>query len=86
MEGRGAGTEGISKAAALIEHRYRALGLQAAGSKGYFQPFNVITGAKLKDANRLEVANGTTKVEVEPIKDFVPFSFSSSGEASGALA
>lgn len=86
MEGRGAGTEGISKAAALIEHRYRALGLQTAGSKGYFQPFNVITGAKLKDANRLEVANGTTKVEVKPIKDFVPFSFSSSGEASGALA
>ncbi len=86
MEGRGAGTEGISKAASLLEQRYRALGLQPAGSKGYFQPFNVITGARLKDGNRLEVANGATRVEVAPIRDFVPFSFSSSGEAAGALA
>ena len=47
MEGRGAGTKGIERAANLIEQRYRALGLQPAGAKSYFQPFTVITGAKL---------------------------------------
>src|ERR1700731_622016 len=46
MEGRGAGTKGIALAANLIEERYRSLGLQPAGSKSYFQPFTVITGAR----------------------------------------
>ena len=48
MEGRGAGTKGIVRAANMIEQRYRSLGLQPAGTKSYFQPFTVITGAKLK--------------------------------------
>ena len=32
MEGRGAGTKGIERAADLIEQRYRSLGLQPAGA------------------------------------------------------
>ncbi len=40
MEGRGAGTKGIVRASDMIEQRYRSLGLQPAGAKGYFQPFN----------------------------------------------
>src|ERR1700686_532434 len=58
MEGRGAGTKGIERAADLIEQRYRSLGLQPAGAKSFFQPFTVITGAALKDGNRLEVGYG----------------------------
>ena len=61
MEGRGAGTKGIERAANLIEQRYRSLGLQPAGAKSYFQPFTVITGAKLKEGNRLEVEDGKSK-------------------------
>jgi len=86
MEGRGAGTRGIERAANLIAHRYRALGLQPAGSKSYFQPFTVITGAKLKDGNRLEVDDGKTKHELKLNQDFVPFSFSASGEVAGSVA
>jgi aminopeptidase YwaD len=85
MEGRGAGTKGIGHAADLIEHRYSSLGLQPAGTKAYFQPFSVITGAKLKGTNRLEVENGAAKQELKLNQDFVPFSFSSSGEISGSV-
>src|SRR5579864_1999303 len=82
MEGRGAGTKGITLAANLIEQRYRSLGLQPAGTKSYFQPFTVITGAQLKEGNRLDVQNGVSKKELKLNQDFVPFSFSSSTEAT----
>ena len=85
MEGRGAGTKGIERAADLIEKRYIALGIKPAGTKSYFQPFTVITGAKLKDGNRLEVADGKSKAALKLNEDFVPFSFSASGEISGPM-
>ena len=85
MEGRGAGTKGIALAANLIEQRYKALGLQPAGVKSYFQPFTVITGAKLKEGNRLEVQDGKSRQGMKLNQDFVPFSFSASGDVSGAL-
>ena len=76
MEGRGAGTRGIGKAAKLIERRYKNYGLEPAGTSGFFQPFTVTTGAKLKSDNRLSVKDGAA---LELNRDFVPFSFSSSG-------
>src|SRR4029077_4959237 len=54
MEGRGAGTKGIGLAANVIEQRFQSLGLQPAGTKSYFQPFTVITGARLLEGNRFE--------------------------------
>jgi hypothetical protein len=83
MEGRGAGTEGIDRAARLIEQRYTSLGLQAAGTHGYLQPFTVITGAELKGKNSLHVQQGNAKTDLKLNQDFVPFSFSASGEVSG---
>ena len=53
MEGRGAGTKGLDKASKYLEHRYKSLGLQPAGTNGYLQPFTVTTGAKLKSDNSL---------------------------------
>ncbi len=85
MEGRGAGTQGITKAMNYIEDRYRSLGLQPAGTNSFLQPFTVITGAKLKEGNRLEVTSGAVKKELKLNQDFVPFSFSSSAEVSGPL-
>ena len=85
MEGRGAGTKGIARAASLLEKRYRRLGLQPAGTNSYFQPFSVITGAKLKSHNRLAVENAGQKNELKLNQDFVPFSFSSSGSAAAPL-
>lgn len=85
MEGRGAGTKGIVRAADMIEQRYRSLGLQPAGTKSYFQPFTVITGAKLKGTNRLEVKDGASKEDLKLNQEYVPFSFSSSGEIAGPV-
>src|SRR5205814_2582552 len=53
MEGRGAGTKGLTRAAHLIEQRYKSLGLQPTGKNGFFQPFDVITGAQLRPGNEL---------------------------------
>ena len=84
MEGRGAGTKGIDRAAHFLAKRYQSLGLQPAGTKGFFQPFSVITGAKLSGTNVLtENINGVKK-DLKINDDYVPFSFSSPGEAGGS--
>ena len=79
MEGRGDGTKGLARAASLLEKRYQQLGLRAAGTKGYDQPFSVITGARLRGHNRLTVDDGTQKRDLRLHQDFVPFSFSLPG-------
>src|SRR5215470_8103440 len=71
MEGRGDGTKGLTRAAHLIEERFKSLGLEPAGTQSYFQPFTVITGAKLKADNHLHVG----KAELKLNQDYVPFSF-----------
>jgi Zn-dependent M28 family amino/carboxypeptidase len=85
MEGRGAGTKGIERAAHLIEQRYKSLGLQPAGTNGYFQPFTVITGAELKGKNDLHVQQSGSRTELKLNQDFVPFSFSTSGSVNGPV-
>lgn len=87
MEGRGDGTKGLTRAAHLIEQRFKSLGLEPAGKNSYFQPFSVITGAHLKGKNHFTVSWGIdSKGNLKLKQDFVPFSFSSSGSAQGPLA
>jgi Peptidase family M28/PDZ domain/PA domain len=86
MEGRGDGTKGLTLAARMLEKRYRQLGLKPAGSNSYFQPFTVITGAKLKSAhNRISIDDASQKRELKLNQDFVPFSFSSSDSVSAPV-
>jgi hypothetical protein len=85
MEGRGAGTRGIDRAARLIEQRYKSLGLDPAGANNYFQPFTVITGAELKGKNNLHVQQGSSRTQLKLNQDYVPFSFSASGSVSGPV-
>ena len=85
MEGRGAGTKGIDKAARLLEKRYKSLSLEPAGTHSYLQPFSVITGARLQSNNHLVVDNGKLKANLKPNQDFVPFSFSASGGTAGEV-
>ncbi len=85
MEGRGAGTAGLTRAEHLIEKRYKELHLQPAGVKGYAQPFNVVTGARLKSDNRFSVQTSDKKQDLKIEQDFVPFSFSSSADLGGSL-
>jgi hypothetical protein len=86
MEGRGAGTKGLTRAQHLIEKRYQSLGLEPAGiNSSYLQPFTVITGAQLKGKNELILRTGDHKRAFKSKQDFVPFSFSSSGSPHGAI-
>jgi len=85
MEGRGAGTKGLTRAEHLIEKRYKELGLQPAGTHGYAQPFSVITGARVKPDNSLKVEASGVTTDLKIDQDFVPFSFSSSEQVSGPL-
>jgi Peptidase family M28/PDZ domain/PA domain len=85
MEGRGAGTRGLGRAEHLIEKRYKELGVNPAGVNGYAQPFRVITGAQLKSDNHFALQTSDSKRDFKINEDFVPFSFSSSGQVSGPL-
>ena len=85
MEGRGDGSKGLTRAAHVIEKRYKSLGLEPAGTHSYFQPFTVITGAQLKGKNDFAVLTGEEKHELKVKQDFVPFSFSASGTARGPV-
>lgn len=85
MEGRGDDTKGLARAASLLEKRYQQVGLRAAGTKGYDQPFSVITGARLRGHNRLTVDDSTQKKDLRLNQDFVPFSFSSPGSVAAPV-
>jgi len=85
MEGRGAGSKGLDRAEHLIEKRYKELGLDPAGVHGYSQAFTVITGARLKSDNRLGTEQGGARKNFKVNEDFVPFSFSASGEGGSSM-
>src|SRR5437016_211032 len=85
MEGRGDGTKGLTLAAHLIEHRFKSLGLEPAGTHGYFQPFTVTTGTRLKGVNHFQIQTGNSTRELKLNDDFRPISFSSSGSVSGPV-
>jgi hypothetical protein len=85
MEGRGDDTKGIMLATHFLEERYKSLGLEPAGSQGFLQPFSLITGARLAGDNRVHEQVGNTSKELKLNDDFVPFSFSASGEADAPV-
>ncbi len=85
MEGRGAGTKGLTRAQRLIEKRYKELGLEPAGSNGYTQPFTVVTGARLKSDNHFAVEAAGSMSDLKINQDFVPFSFSASGQIAAPV-
>jgi Peptidase family M28/PDZ domain/PA domain len=85
MEGRGDGLKGLTRAEHVLVERYKSLGLEPAGTKGYLQPFTVAIGAKLKGKNFVLLQNGETKTALKLDQDYVPFSFSGSGTVSAPL-
>jgi len=85
MEGRGDGSKGLTRAEHFLEARYKSLGLEPAGTKGYLQPFVVTTGARIKGKNRLNIQDAQGKMELRLNQDFVPFNFSQSGTVTAPL-
>ena len=85
MEGRGDGLKGLTRAEHVLVDRYKSLGLEPGGVKGYLQAFTVTTGAKLRGKNQLLLQNGEAKSALKLNQDYVPFSFSDSGTVTAPL-
>ena len=90
MEGRGDGTRGLTKAEKLIVERYKQLKLEPAGTKGYLQAFPVAIGKRLRAGNRIleEKGPGGNSLTGRVLKvgeDYIPLSFSGSGDAHGEV-
>lgn len=85
MEGRGDGSKGLTRARDLLVHRYARLGLEPKGTDGFLQPFDIITGAELTLGNRFEVDRAGAKEVLKLHEDYIPFAFSSAGDANAGL-
>jgi membrane-associated protease RseP (regulator of RpoE activity) len=87
MDGRAAGSAGASKAAGQIAGEFRKAGLQPGG-EGYLQPFELVTGIRLGEGNRLVLTTpgaGPTARAFRLSMGFVPFSFSDDGEVEAEV-
>ena len=75
MEGRGNGLKGLTRAEHVLVDRYKSLGLEPAGRKGFLQPFTVTTGAKLRGKNHLLVQIDETKTALKSNQELRAFQF-----------
>ena len=86
MKGRATGSPELERAGQYVVDHFKALGLKPVpGAKGYLQPFQVTTSAKIGRENHLDITAGTAATAFAALKDFQPLNFSSSGKASGGL-
>jgi hypothetical protein len=86
LEGRATGERGGELAASFIADEFKKIGLKPAGSRGsYFQFFDATVGVHMGKDNsfRVSLPHGESTYDIE--KDFIPFSFSSVGSASGSV-
>jgi aminopeptidase YwaD len=82
LEGRGTGTPSIDLAAEYIAREFKRYGLKPAGENGgYFQIFEVITGAETKD-NALALIEDEDTRRLE-YGTYMPYTFSASGGFRG---
>ena len=85
MEGRRVGTPGLLRATRMLEQRFAAIGLAPSGDDGYRQGFRVTVGTDLGSGNRMTLTLPGGQVrELQVETDFLPLSFSDSGNVNGA--
>ena len=86
MAGRASGSPGMERAARYIAREFERAGLAPGGDGGsYFQVFDVVTGIRLGEGNRLRLGAGEGSREFVVGQDFIPFSFSDSGQRNGEI-
>ncbi|MCX5801782.1 MAG: M20/M25/M40 family metallo-hydrolase [Candidatus Eisenbacteria bacterium] len=86
LEGRGTGQRGGELAASFIADEFKKTGLRPAGGpKSYFQFFDATVGVHMGKDNSLKVAFPQGESTYVADRDFIPFSFSSVGIASGPV-
>ncbi len=80
LQGRLPGTEGDKAAAHYIRSKFHEAGLELLGEGGY-QYFEVTTGIKMGEHNSLRIDGSAYQLD----EDFVPLSFSGSGETDAEV-
>lgn len=85
MEGRGAGTAGLEKAARYIADQFRLLGLAPLAHDTYLQAFPVTINARLGTANEFVYTLDGRQRRLKLNEEFVPFNFSATGRTSGRV-
>ncbi len=83
LEGRRAGSNGEKLAMEYISNQFKKNGLEAKGSSGYFQPFEINEGWRVGDSTVFIINDSVLKVG----RDYFPFLFSAEKhvEASPAI-
>ncbi len=85
LEGRCTGEKGCRKAAEYIRDHFRKIGLKPFEGEEYFQKYTIDLPGSPSPENRFELKAREKTYKLSVSKDFVPFGFSSDGEAEGEV-
>jgi aminopeptidase YwaD len=85
LKGRATGSPELEKAASFIASQYKSFGLKPADGKNFEQEFPVTINAHLGPGNHFQFKESGQSGTLQEGRDFVPFSFSSSGKFSGEV-
>src|SRR5918995_5147730 len=85
LEGRGNGTKGLERAAEYIAEQFKAAGLQPGAANGsWFQPFELVTGLTVGEANRLTLRARGVSVSFTLGENYFPLSTTANDSARAA--
>jgi hypothetical protein len=85
LKGRATGSVELETAAAHIAAQFKSFGLKPAVGSDYEQPFSVTINAHLGPANHFHIQSFSIKSVLTSAKDYIPYSFSSSGTFTGGI-
>jgi aminopeptidase YwaD len=83
LKGRATGSPELEKAASFIASQFMSFGLKPADGKNFELEFPVTINAHLGPGNHFNFKDSGSPGSLQEGRDYVPFSFSSSGKLSG---
>ena len=85
LKGRATGSPELEKAASFIASQFMSFGLKPADGKNFELEFPVTINAYLGPGNHFNFQDSGSSGALQEGRDYVPFSFSSSGKLSGQV-
>ena len=82
LKGRATGSPELETAANYIANQFKSFGLKPVDGKNFEQPFTVTTNARLAPGNSLVIERSGRKTQLTTSREYVPFSFSSTGRTA----
>jgi hypothetical protein len=85
LKGRATGSPELEKAADYISGLFKSFGLKPVSGSDYLQPFTVTVNAHLGPSNQFSTEDAGAAAKLTSGRDYMPFSFSSSGKVTGEV-